>query len=391
MENTINTPAYNDPANPIMMKNTTSQPLVIAGPCSAETREQVIETAAAIRQMPEVTWYRAGVWKPRTRPGGFEGQGIAALPWLQEVQSTMGLKVTVEVANTLQVEAALQAGMDGVWIGARTTVSPFAVQEIAEALKGTSIPVWVKNPVSPDLALWLGALERLDKAGIHQLSAIHRGCTPSYAPAGSTASIWRNDPHWALAQALQTAAPTLPLIIDPSHIAGKRDLVPLIVKQALQELRVKDNQNTDTVRPLGWMIETHISPTEAWSDAAQQLTPAELQSLVAHITLAAQRSRKPSQDPLYELRQEIDLLDNVLLELLAKRLNTAAKIGQIKREAGIPTYQPGRKEELYRSRMNRALALGLPAAPARTILEAVHDAAIEVQQPPRPDMGFGVL
>src|SRR5215217_466892 len=277
--------------------NINNEPLIISGPCSAETEEQLLTTAHLLAATGKVSVLRAGIWKPRTRPGEFEGIGSIGLEWLKRAKAETGLPTAVEVANAKHVEEALAAGVDILWVGARSTANPFTVQEIADALKGVDIPVMVKNPVNPDISLWIGALERINNAGITKLAAIHRGFS-SYEK-----SAFRNEPMWDIAIHLKTLAPQLPIICDPSHITGNRDLIGYVSQKALD----LDMQ--------GLIIESHIDPSVAWTDAKQQVTPAALAELIDRLVL-----RKPEagdaqvKDKLSELRGTIDKIDDLLIQ-----------------------------------------------------------------------------
>ncbi|HQG68034.1 MAG TPA: chorismate mutase, partial [Paludibacteraceae bacterium] len=286
------------------------RPIVIAGPCSAETEEQVMETARGLASIG-IKIYRAGIWKPRTKPGGFEGVGEKGLPWLKRLKSELGLYTTVEVANAKHVRAALAHDIDILWIGARTTANPFAVQEIADALEGVDIPVLIKNPVNPDLELWIGAIERIYNAGIHKIAAVHRGFS-SYDK-----KIYRNLPQWHIPIELRRQMPDLPIFCDPSHIGGKRELIAPLSQQAM-------DLNFD-----GLMIESHCNPEKAWSDAAQQITPQVLEFILESLVI---RDTMQTTENLSALRRQIDELDNNLLELLAHRMRVAEEIGRYKKE-----------------------------------------------------------
>lgn len=316
-------------------KNT---PLFIAGPCSAETEEQVLQTVKEIAEFtPQVQIIRAGIWKPRTRPNSFEGVGAIGLPWLIKAGKKYNLPVSVEIANAKHVEEALKAGIDVLWIGARSTVSPFIVQEIADALRGVDIPIMVKNPINPDLALWLGAIERLEQVGVNDIAAIHRGFS-SY-----NKSIYRNVPNWEIPIELKRQKPELPIICDPSHITGNRDLLFNVSQQAM-------NLNFD-----GLMIETHITPDSAWSDAAQQITPSNLKKILDSLNTQQKQVSNTNDFPvLNDYRQEIDRLDNYILELLAERMNIASEIGKLKQDNQIAIHQPKR----WANTVKRALEIG---------------------------------
>ena len=336
-------------------------PIAIAGPCSAETREQVLATAEGLHQAG-VRLFRVGVWKPRTRPGGFEGAGIPALSWLKEVKEKYGMKLAVEVATKEHVLEAIKAGIDIFWIGARTTVSPFAVQEIADSLKGMDIPIMIKNPVNPDIALWMGAFERLEAVGIKKLIALHRGFS------GFSNSTYRNDPHWQLPLEFRIKCPDVPMVCDPSHIAGKRDLVEAVCQQAL-------DLGFD-----GLMIESHCSPDEALSDSAQQITPQTLKHLLS--TLKVRKENAPNREAaqkLKPLRDKIDILDNELLSTLAKRMEVVRQIADIKKEHNLMVFQPVRWDKL----LHKAIRLGeenkLSPDYVTSFFKLLHDASIEEQ------------
>src|SRR6201999_2410702 len=295
--------------------NTDNEPLVIAGPCSAETEEQLVATAHLLAKTGRVTALRAGIWKPRTRPGEFEGIGSIGLEWLNRAKEETGLPTAIEVATAKHVEEALKAGVDILWVGARSTANPFTVQEIADALKGTDIPVMVKNPVNPDISLWIGAIERINNAGITKLAAIHRGFS-SYEK-----TAFRNEPMWDIAINLKTLAPDLPLICDPSHISGNRDLIGYISQKALD----LDMQ--------GLMIESHIDPNVAWTDAKQQVTPAALAQIIDHLALRKPEFRNAEvKDKLAELRANIDKIDDLVIQKLAERMQIVEQIGNYKRD-----------------------------------------------------------
>jgi chorismate mutase len=342
--------------------NTGKQPLLIAGPCSAETEEQLVATAHLLANTGKVSALRAGIWKPRTRPGEFEGIGSIGLEWLKRAKAETGLPTAVEVATGKHVEEALKAGVDIFWVGARSTVNPFTVQEIADALQGVDIPVMVKNPVNPDLSLWIGALERINRAGITKLAAIHRG----FSSFEKTA--FRNEPMWDLAINLKTHAPDLPIINDPSHISGNRELIPYVSQKALD----LDMQ--------GLMIESHIDPSVAWTDAKQQLTPSALAELIDRLTL-----RKPEavstdlKDKLAELRSQIDKLDDLVIQKLAERMQIVEKIGNHKKENGITILQVNRWDEILQKRTNYAKALKLSGEFTEKLLELIHGESIRKQ------------
>ncbi|GAB3903900.1 chorismate mutase [Mucilaginibacter boryungensis] len=338
------------------------QPLVIAGPCSAETEDQLVATAHLLAKTGKITALRAGIWKPRTRPGEFEGIGSVGLKWLDRAKQETGLPTAIEVATGKHVEEALNAGVDILWVGARSTVNPFTVQEIADALKGVDIPVMVKNPVNPDLSLWIGALERINNAGITKLAAIHRGFS------SFEKSAFRNEPMWDLAISLKTHAPELPIINDPSHICGNRDLIPYIAQKALD----LDMQ--------GLMIESHIDPSVAWTDAKQQVTPSALAELIDRLTLRkADVSSKELSNKLDELRDQIDKIDDLVFQKMAERMKVVEKIGNYKKENNITILQVNRWDEILNKRTAYARALNLNTDFAEKLLELMHAESIRKQ------------
>lgn len=339
-----------------------NEPLIIAGPCGAETQQQVIDIAEAVSKIPIVKLFRAGIWKPRTRPNSWEGVGEEGLKWLNEVQSTYQLKTAVEVANAQHVELALKYKVDVLWIGARTTVNPFSVQEIADAIKGVDIPVMVKNPVHADLHLWIGALERISNAGINKIAAIHRG----FHVAGK--SKYRNKPMWEIAIELKTLFPDLPIICDPSHIGGKRDLIFDISQKAL-------NMGVN-----GLMIETHSTPEKAWSDAAQQITPLELSDLLKLLHFPDTKSEDVEfTNKLKSLRRMVDEVDDELINLLAKRLQIIEEMALYKRDQNITVFQLERWQEILRTRSQWAEKLGLSRHHIEKICQLLHEESIRVQ------------
>lgn len=341
----------------------TKKPIIISGPCSAETLEQTLETAKALAASGRVDIFRAGVWKPRTKPGMFEGMGVEALPWLVEVKRATGLPVATEVANAKHAEAALKYGVDLLWIGARTTSNPFSVQEVAEALAGVDIPVLVKNPMNADVELWNGAVERLAKCGIKQLGLIHRGFS------GYGSSNYRNTPMWHLPLDIMKRLPDLPIFCDPSHICGNRT--------GLQEV----SQQAADLNFNGLMLESHITPDSAWSDAKQQVTPQRLVELLDSVVWRAENSDSVAfQTSLDELRGVIDRLDNEILKLLSKRMEAAENIGRIKRENNVMILQPNRWNQIVDSALSRADELGLSPEFLKIILEAIHIESIERQR-----------
>lgn len=342
--------------------NIKSQPLIISGPCSAETEEQLVSTANLLAATGKVSVLRAGIWKPRTRPGEFEGIGSIGLEWLKRAKAETGLPTAVEVATAKHVEEALAAGVDILWIGARSTANPFTVQEIADALKGHDIPVLIKNPVNPDISLWIGALERINNAGITKIGAIHRGFS-SYEKTS-----FRNEPMWEMAIQLKTLCPTLPIINDPSHICGNRELIPYISQKALD----LDMQ--------GLMIESHIDPSVAWTDAKQQVTPAALAELVNRLNVREPESKDEAfVDKLAELREKIDKIDDILIQKLGERMAIAEKIGEYKRDNKVTILQVNRWEEILKKGNAFARALKLDLGFTEKFLELVHGESIRKQ------------
>lgn len=339
-----------------------NQPLLISGPCSAETEDQLLTTAHLLAATGKVSVLRAGIWKPRTRPGEFEGIGSIGLEWLKRAKAETGLPTAVEVANAKHVEEALAAGVDILWIGARSTVNPFTVQEIADALKGHDIPVLVKNPVNPDLQLWIGAIERINKAGITKIGAIHRGFS------SFEKSSFRNEPMWEMAIQLKTLCPELPIINDPSHICGNRELIPYISQKALD----LDMQ--------GLMIESHLDPSVAWTDAKQQLTPAAVNELMERLTVREPESQNEAfVDKLAELRKQIDKIDDLLLQKLGERMKIVEKIGEYKRDNQVTVLQVNRWDEILKKGTAFAKALKLDEHFTEKFLELVHGESIRLQ------------
>lgn len=338
------------------------RPLVIAGPCSAETEDQVLEIARGLKDS-DVTIFRAGIWKPRTRPGGFEGVGAIGLKWLQKAKSETGLLMAVEVANATHVKSALEHDIDVLWVGARTTVNPFAVQEIAEALRDTDKIVLVKNPVNPDLGLWLGGVERMYNAGIRKLGVVHRGFS-TYEK-----TKYRNIPEWQIAIELQSRFPDLPLICDPSHITGKRDMIREVAQQAL-------DLNYD-----GLMIETHCDPDNAWSDAAQQVTPGALRQILADLKVRDMTSDAPDfNNEMVKLRARIDIADTQLLELLGNRMKISEQIGALKKENNIAVLQNKRWNEILEKMTRDGSEKGLSEEFILKLFRAIHQESIVHQE-----------
>ena len=340
----------------------TAKPFVIAGPCSAETRDQVMETAAALSTM-QVQLFRAGVWKPRTRPGSFEGNGEQALEWLQEAKYLYKIPVAIEVAEPAHIELALRYGIDVLWVGARTTVNPFQVQHLADALKGIDIPVMVKNPVNTDVDLWQGAIERFEKAGITNVAAIHRGFSGYSAAAG-----YRNQPNWPIPIELKRRKPELAMICDPSHITGNRDRIAEVSQKAM-------DMHFD-----GLMIETHPHPDEAWSDAAQQVTPNRLKEILDGLIVREEYTLDMSgQMQLEYLRQLMDSLDSEIIDLIAKRMELSEQMALVKKASNLTAYQPGRWREIVETRGERAEAHMLSKEFIVELYEKIHHESIRKQ------------
>jgi chorismate mutase len=342
--------------------NTDNKPVVIAGPCSAETEEQVHEVARGLAQIPQVKVMRAGIWKPRTRPGSFEGMGSVALPWLVDAAKQNGLLSACEIATPKHVEEALKAGVDVLWIGARTTVNPFSVQDIADALQGVDVPVMVKNPVAPDLQLWIGAIERVASAGINKIIGVHRG----FQTIAKTK--YRNNPLWELAIEFKTHLPGVPLFVDPSHIAGKSELVADVAQKAL-------DMDMD-----GLMIETHPNPANALSDARQQITPAELAQLVSSLELRSANSNNLEfQSRLEELRSIMDSIDEEILRVIARRMAIAEKIGEYKYQNHVTILQIKRWKEILATRTAIGNSVGLDEEFVKALMQLIHKESIHVQ------------
>ncbi len=339
-----------------------NRPIVISGPCGAETEEQVLNTAHEIAKLGRVSIFRSGIWKPRTRPDSFEGVGTKGLKWLKKVKEETSLLTTVEVANAQHAYEALKHGVDILWIGARTTVNPFSVQEIADAIAGADIPVMVKNPVHPDLQLWIGALERINKAGITKLIAIHRGFH------NSSQSKYRNAPQWEIPIELKTSCPELPLICDPSHICGRTNLLQQVAQKALD------------LDFAGLMIESHISPATALSDAKQQVTPAGLGELLSSLIIRNPDSSSTDfANRLEQLRSIIDEIDEELIESLGKRMGISRKIGEYKRDNNVTILQVKRWEDIIRKHVGNSEQLGLSGDFVKAIFTAIHKESIRKQ------------
>ncbi|WP_298452986.1 bifunctional 3-deoxy-7-phosphoheptulonate synthase/chorismate mutase type II [uncultured Prevotella sp.] len=342
---------------PLNLPSDNEKITVIAGPCSAETEEQVIETARQLAYKG-CHIFRAGVWKPRTKPGGFEGNGETALPWMKRVKEETGMLTATEVATPEHVELALKYGIDVLWIGARTSANPFAMQAIADSLKGIDIPVMVKNPVNPDLELWIGAMERINQAGIKRIAAIHRGFS-SYDK-----KIYRNLPMWQIPIELRRRIPELPIICDPSHIGGRRELVAPLCQQAM-DLGFN-----------GLIIECHCDPDKAWSDAKQQITPDILDYILGLLVI---RDQSVTTEGISALRKQIDELDNQLMELLAKRMRVCREIGQYKKEHNMTVLQTSRYNEILNKRGAQGSLCGMDSDFIKTIFEAVHEESVRQQ------------
>lgn len=341
---------------------TEPKPSVVAGPCSAESEEQVMETAKGLKEMG-INVFRAGIWKPRTHPGCFEGVGAVGLKWLQRVQKEYGLKVATEVAGEKHVAECLKHGVDMVWLGARTTANPFLVQEIADALKGTDIPVLVKNPVNADLDLWIGALERLSRAGIKKLGVIHRGFSTF------DKIKYRNDPQWQVAIELRSRYPELPFFVDPSHMGGSRDYIQEISQRSL-DLGFE-----------GLMIESHCNPAVALSDAKQQLTPDELSDLLYNQVIVRDKDSDAPQwkENIDQLRAKIDVIDENIVYALGSRMNVSRKIGEYKKENNIAIIQTARWDKVFSKVLEKGKEYGLSEKFLSDVFTAIHEASVEVQ------------
>lgn len=338
------------------------RPLIISGPCSAETEEQVIATAQRLANTGKVNMLRAGIWKPRTKPGMFEGIGAKGLPWLQQAKKITGLPTTVEVATGKQVEDALTFDVDVLWVGARTTVNPFSVQEVADALRGVDVPVLIKNPINPDLELWQGAVERIARAGIKDIGLIHRG----FSSYGNTE--FRNAPMWHLAIEMKRRLPNLPIINDPSHICGRRDILQATAQKAI-------DLDFD-----GLMIESHIDPDNAWSDAKQQITPERLAEMLDGITW--RNEDVPSESfhaALDKLREQINHIDDELMQLISQRMNIAEKIGEYKRNNNVTILQSNRWNEILEKATKKASKLGISEEFISRYMDAIHMESINRQ------------
>lgn len=338
------------------------RPLIISGPCSAETEEQLVETAVQLAALGKVDVLRAGIWKPRTRPGSFEGVGTKGLPWLQKAKEKTGLPVAVEVATGKQVEDALHFDIDILWIGARTTVNPFSVQEVADALKGVDVPVLIKNPINPDLELWLGAVEGVAKAGVQDIGLIHRG----FSSYGNTE--YRNAPMWHLAIEMKRRNPEMLLINDPSHICGRRDILLDVAQKAI-------NLDFD-----GIMVESHINPDEAWSDAKQQITPEQFGAMLSAIEWRKEDINSDDfHAALEKFRQQINHIDDELMQLIGQRMKIAKQIGQYKKDNNITILQTNRWNEILERAYQRGEVLGLSQEFVSRYMDAIHLESINLQ------------
>lgn len=335
----------------------TQRPIVIAGPCSAETEEQVMSTALQLAKAG-IKIFRAGIWKPRTKPGGFEGIGKKGLPWLKRVKEEVGMLTATEVATHAHVEAALKYDVDILWIGARTAANPFAMQEIADSLKGVDVPILVKNPVNPDLELWIGALERIAGAGINRLGVIHRGFS-TYEK-----KLYRNLPMWHIPIELHRRLPGLPIFGDPSHIGGRRDLIAPLCQQAM-------DLGFD-----GLIVESHCNPDCAWSDAKQQVTPDVLEFILDKLVI---RDTTSTTESIQSLRHQIDELDNDIIEQLAKRMRISREIAQYKKEHNMTVVQSARYNEVIDKRGAQGVLCGMGADFMRTVFEAIHEESVRQQ------------
>ena len=342
---------------PLNLPSDNERPIVIAGPCSAETEEQVMTTAKELAAKG-CHMFRAGIWKPRTKPGGFEGNGEEALPWMQRVKEETGMLTATEVATPEHVELAVKYGIDILWVGARTSANPFAMQSLADALKGYDGPVLVKNPVNPDLELWIGAMERINQAGVKRLAAIHRGFS-SYDK-----KIYRNLPMWRIPIELHRRIPELPIICDPSHIGGRRDLIAPLCQQAL-------DLGFD-----GLIVESHCNPDEAWSDAKQQITPEILDYILGLLVV---RDEHTTTEGLRQLRSQIDELDNNLMDLLSKRFRICREIGTFKKEHNMTVLQAGRYNEILEKRGAQASLCGMDPEFAAHVFELIHEESVRQQ------------
>ncbi len=349
---------FHDLIKPVFFTKDAKRPIIIAGPCSAENERQVLETAQQLAQRG-IKVFRAGLWKPRTRPGGFEGVGTKGLSWLSRVKQTTGMLVATEVATREHVEKAMEAGVDILWIGARTSANPFAIQEIADALaQYPNATVLVKNPVNPDLELWIGALQRIYNAGVHRIGAIHRG----FSTYGK--HLYRNMPQWHIPLELRRRIPNLPLLVDPSHMGGQRELIAPLSQQAL-------DMGFD-----GIIVESHCSPDNALSDPDQQVTPEALDHILGSLVV---REAECTTESLDLLREQIDRTDNDLLEVLARRMAISRDIGQYKKEHQIQVVQTGRYDDILQKRIRQAAEMGMSEEFMRRVMIAIHEESVRQQ------------
>jgi chorismate mutase len=346
----------------IMREKWNKRPIIISGPCSAETEEQMLETATRLAKTGKVDLLRAGIWKPRTKPGMFEGNGIVGLPWLAKAKKLTGLPITVEVATAKHVDDALKFGIDMLWIGARTTVNPFSVQEVADALKGVDIPVLIKNPINPDLELWSGGIERLQKVGVKQVGMIHRG----FSSYGNTE--FRNAPMWHLPIEMKRRFPDMPLVCDPSHICGNRSMLQSVAQKSI-------DLDFD-----GLMLESHIDPDNAWSDAKQQITPERLLELLGDLIWRHESTTEQEFiTALTTLREQINQVDDELMTLLGQRMKLSDKIGQYKKENDITILQTNRWNDILERAFQKGEKLGLSKEFITKYFDAVHLESIQHQ------------
>lgn len=337
--------------------NTFKRPLIIAGPCSAESEEQVFNTAHQLASQG-IRIFRAGIWKPRTKPGGFEGHGEKALPWIQRVKKELGMLITTEVATPKHVEAALKADVDILWIGARTSANPFAVQELADCLKGSDVPILIKNPINPDIELWIGAFQRFLRAGIQQIGAIHRGFS------SADQKLYRNMPLWHIPIELHRRYPEISILCDPSHIGGRRELVEPLCQQAM-------DMGFD-----GLMIESHCNPDEAWSDAQQQLTPHDLKFILSTLQI---RNEIEATEYITAFRKQIDEMDDQLMDMLAKRMKLSREIAHYKKEKNMRVVQTTRYAEIVDKRAAQGILCGMNPDFIRRVYEAIHEESVRQQ------------
>ena len=342
---------------PLNLPSDNNRPIVIAGPCSAETEEQVMKTARDLAAKGCHN-FRAGVWKPRTKPGGFEGNGENALPWMKQVKEETGMLVATEVAKPEHVELCMKYGIDILWVGARTAANPFAMQDLADAMKGIEVPVLVKNPVNPDLELWIGAMERLNQAGVKRMAAVHRGFS------SFDKKIYRNLPMWQIPMELHRRIPNLPIFCDPSHIGGRRELVAPLCQQAM-------DLGFD-----GLLVESHCSPDEAWSDARQQVTPDVLDYI---LNILVVRDEHVTTEGIAMLRKQIDKMDTELMNLLAKRMRVCREIGQYKKEHNMTVFQANRYTEILDKRGAQGALLGMSPEFIAQVFENVHEESVRQQ------------